>query len=288
MRWRTCVERIGSNRGGIGLEATAREGDDAAMAFRLSLPRNTRTRRVAVLIFPRLQALDAVGPFEVFSITNRLLAHARHIFSLLIAVAALLSAQSGYAATFTVTKIADTNDGTCDADCSLREAIIAANSNPGADDVTVPAGTYVLDLVGADEDASATGDLDIFDELTLTGAGADQTIIDGNSSDRVMEVFSTVEISGVTIGNGNADLGGGIFNSSTLTLTYSIISDNSADNSDILIGGGGVGIFNSGTLTVTTSTISGYTAGGVGSVSAGGGILNAGTLTVNISTITGN
>src|SRR6185295_3614990 len=31
-------------------------------------------------------------------------------------------------ATFTVTKIADTNDGVCDADCSLREAIAAANS----------------------------------------------------------------------------------------------------------------------------------------------------------------
>ena len=53
------------------------------------------------------------------------------------------------AATFTpfpVTKTADTNDGTCDADCSLREAIDAANTNPGADDVPVPAGTYLLTL----------------------------------------------------------------------------------------------------------------------------------------------
>lgn len=33
------------------------------------------------------------------------------------------------AATVTVTKIADTNDGTCDADCSLREAITAATTN---------------------------------------------------------------------------------------------------------------------------------------------------------------
>jgi CSLREA domain-containing protein len=31
--------------------------------------------------------------------------------------------------TFTVTKTADTNDGTCNADCSLREAITAANNN---------------------------------------------------------------------------------------------------------------------------------------------------------------
>lgn len=36
-------------------------------------------------------------------------------------------------AALVVTKIADTNDGVCDADCSLREAITAANSNADAD-----------------------------------------------------------------------------------------------------------------------------------------------------------
>ncbi|HMS09159.1 MAG TPA: CSLREA domain-containing protein, partial [Pyrinomonadaceae bacterium] len=41
---------------------------------------------------------------------------------------------SAFAATFTVTKIEDTNDGTCDADCSLREAVAAANA-AGSDDV---------------------------------------------------------------------------------------------------------------------------------------------------------
>src|SRR3954464_15043943 len=33
---------------------------------------------------------------------------------------------------FTVTKTADTNDGICDADCSLREAIRAANADASA------------------------------------------------------------------------------------------------------------------------------------------------------------
>ena len=53
----------------------------------------------------------------------------------LLATAVLFSAppRPAYAATFVVTKTADTADGTCDADCSLREAIIAANAAAGAD-----------------------------------------------------------------------------------------------------------------------------------------------------------
>ena len=39
-------------------------------------------------------------------------------------------------ASFAVTKTADTNDGTCNADCSLREAIVAANAAAGADMIT--------------------------------------------------------------------------------------------------------------------------------------------------------
>src|SRR6266540_1238901 len=47
------------------------------------------------------------------------------VFSLVVGVSVLT--QSVYAATFTVTKTADTNDGSCAvADCSLREAITAA------------------------------------------------------------------------------------------------------------------------------------------------------------------
>src|SRR5262245_14689733 len=41
--------------------------------------------------------------------------------------------------TFTVSKTADTSDGTCDADCSLREAIVAANAvAAGPNTINVP------------------------------------------------------------------------------------------------------------------------------------------------------
>lgn len=80
-----------------------------------------------------------------------------------------------WAATFTVTKTADTNDGVCDADCSLREAISAANAAAGVDTVTIPAGTYQLTLAnagGVNEDNNVTGDLDILDSISINGAGS--------------------------------------------------------------------------------------------------------------------
>ena len=49
---------------------------------------------------------------------------------------------------FTVTTIADGNDGACDAQCSLREAVIAANAAADVDTIVLPAGTYVLERRG--------------------------------------------------------------------------------------------------------------------------------------------
>ena len=143
-----------------------------------------------------------------------------------------------YAATITVNTFDDELNG--DGDCSLREAIQAANTDTpvdactpgsGADTITLPAGTYTLSIAGAGEDANATGDLDITDDLTIIGANARLTIIDGNGLDRVFEVFdgTTVHISDLTITGGSGDrdsFGGGIFNSGTLTLTNVSVSDN--------------------------------------------------------------
>ena len=54
-------------------------------------------------------------------------------------------APGAFALTFAVSKTADTNDGTCNADCSLREAIVAANAAAGADTITFGvAGTFSI------------------------------------------------------------------------------------------------------------------------------------------------
>jgi len=157
---------------------------------------------------------------------------------------ALLLAVPAQAAVFTVTKTADTLDGACDHDCSLREAVSAANAAEGVDVVEVPEGIYILSRTGEGEDANATGDLDVTDELLLVGAGPGTTVLDGFGSDRVLDMHAPAEIYGVTIRNGrvNGD-GGGLLvraNSSfrPVLLRRSIVSGNKA-----LGDGGGIAAF---------------------------------------------
>ena len=114
---------------------------------------------------------------------------------------------------------------------SLREAILAANNTAGLDDITLGSGLYGLTLTGAGEDDAQTGDLDIKDALIINGAGANSTFIDGNLTDRVFHVDgAAVTISGVTIQNGRAADGGGIYvsnsGSSSLTLLDSTLTGN--------------------------------------------------------------
>jgi CSLREA domain-containing protein len=217
-------------------------------------------------------------------------------------VAGSATTTGGGAATYTVTKTADTNDGVCDADCSLREAISASNASAGGGTINIPAGTYTITIAGTGENLNATGDFDIRKSVSIVGAGAGSTIIDGGGLDQVFHITGayTVSISGVTITGATVPgAGGPIYNSGTLTVTNSIISNNSG------------GIYNAagGTVNVTNSTISGNTAGFDGggiyndaggtvnvtnstisanSASSGGGIANYGTVTVTNSTISGN
>ncbi len=198
-----------------------------------------------------------------------------------------------------------------DGDCSLREAIQAANTDTtvdacsagsGADVISVPPGFYQLTLVGAGEDNNATGDLDISSSLTINSAAG--VTIAGNSSDRVFHVITdsvTVEIndvfiqSGKVTGNGGGILndggsltlnnatvwfnqaatdGGGIaHNGGTTTLNNSIVRLNTANDD-----GGGIGSTNGGTINIFSSSIQNNTA-----VNNGGGIFNMMPLTPTLN-----
>ncbi|WP_353065851.1 hypothetical protein RBB77_06720 [Tunturibacter psychrotolerans] len=89
-----------------------------------------------------------------------------------------------------------------------------------------------------------------------------------------------VFLSGLTIANGNANSGGGILNSGTLTVTSSAFTSNSTPGN---LGGA---IENSGTLTVANSTFSGNSSGNEGG--AGGELYKTETLMVSNSTFVGN
>jgi CSLREA domain-containing protein len=170
------------------------------------------------------------------------------------------------AASWTVTKKADSNDGVCDTDCSLREAIIAANGSGGVDTITLGLGKFSLSIIGTGENAAATGDLDITDDLIIEGLGPDQTFIDASGviSDRVFDIrsgASTVVISGVTIMDGHiTGLGGGIYNTSAdLTLVNVTVMNNVVTGTGSSGGGGGVYV-NQGSLSLDGVQIVGNTA----------------------------
>jgi CSLREA domain-containing protein len=200
-----------------------------------------------------------------------------------------------------------------DGDCSLREAIVAANTDTavdacpagsGADTINLPAGTYTLSLVGNDDDASA-GDLDITQDLTLAGAGPLQTTIDANGIDRAIHILgnASTQISRLTVIGGNLSslLGAGIYvyqGSLTLILSrvwhstglaaisvapiinnaLTILDSRIEDNF-----GSGVAVNGNATGLIVNSTISGNSTSG-----SGGGVSNAGILTIVNSTISGN
>ena len=62
--------------------------------------------------------------------------------TLLAVFTSLVLTASAEAATFTVTKTADTNDGVCDTDCSLREAIAVANGTAANDIIEFNASVF--------------------------------------------------------------------------------------------------------------------------------------------------
>ena len=171
-----------------------------------------------------------------------------------------------------------------------------ANAHAGANTISVPAGSYILALTGPDEDAGATGDLDVTNQVTIQGAGAASTIIDGNGGnprDRVFHVHGAagspqVEIDGVTITGGSPlGDGGGIYNDhASLTLQMDEVQSNRAAGSN---GESGGGIYNNGgNMAIRQSTLDGNSVSFNGD---GGGIANVGaaaTLSLSNDTISGN
>jgi len=219
-------------------------------------------------------------------------------------------------------------NGLCDADpndkvlqCTLRAAIMEANALPGAQTILVPSGTYRLTIPGQDEEGSRTGDLDITGDLTISGRGETQPIIDGGALDRVIHIVKSentqAALENLTIRNGSVPFsaGGGIIveSASHLIITDSALIDNVANNGGALQFGRnaevtllrvrvqnnaakdmGGGITANGRATIRASIIIGNRAGqpNVPNKGRGGGIMAGGDgdkpIVIEQSTIAGN
>ena len=190
----------------------------------------------------------------------------------LLASALVLAPNARAAATITVTTTDDELNS--DTDCSLREAIRAANTNAavdqcgvgatfGDDQIIIQDGqTYTLDVGPAGDDAALTGDLDITGNTRIVGGFPGNTIVEVDRTafnDRVFDIIGgpTVEMAGFTIRYGNSpgfgNHGGGIRSASTspaadLSLDFMRISENDS-------GGVGAGIYSAGSLTITNSNV---------------------------------
>jgi CSLREA domain-containing protein len=184
----------------------------------------------------------------------------------------------------TTEDIVDPDDGVL----SLREAVLEANARPGADEIRLPAfsgsdplgGTgalvYRLSIpnevfIGDDENAGATGDLDITDDVRIIGAGPTLTTIDAAGIDRVFDVRSgNVVMRGLTITGGVVPFrnsqGGGIRNQDTLTLENCAVRH----NNDLMARGGGVA--NLGSLVVRDTVIAENWAWNGGGIWSGGDV----------------
>lgn len=186
--------------------------------------------------------------------------------------------------TFTVTKLADTNDGLCDADCSLREAIAEANATgfPDIVDAGNISGTIYLDIAGL-------GNLQVsgYGDLTINGPVAQRLTISGSdtapgaASGGIINVSTagTLTLNNLALVDGRtSESGGALFaNPTDLVLDRVTIESSSAGND----GGGFVVI---GNVTLANSTVSGNTTGDQG----GGFFAFLGNTTVINSTLSGN
>jgi hypothetical protein len=219
-------------------------------------------------------------------------------------VLALMVPTTAGAATFTVDT---TDDGPgvaadCQAPippattCSVRDALAAASvSADPLDEVVIPAGTYVL----------TEGELEVLgEEVTLTGAGARETILDGNGGGRIFSAEAqNTTIRDLTVRNGFADFvispgafpgdGGGILAvGEELTLERVTVRGNIAE-----LNGGGVAAppesLPASNLTIIESTISNNRVLDAADPdpaleSIGGGVQAFGDLAITNSTVSDN
>lgn len=237
------------------------------------------------------------------------------------------------AAGLTVTTTAD--EVAVNGECSLREAVIAANTNapvdscaPGSatelDIITLTGTSYELTIAGANEDAAATGDLDILDDTSIEQVDFAHVTFNGGGLDRIFDVAPAttfiIQAPSTLTGGDAGDAGGGAIRkrgacpmagSDWLRLVRVVVSGNQASfgggiaaevctfvEGDFIsvvdnvaaTQGGGISAADQSTVVLRTSTISGNEAdigGGLWAENVVGGGLYSSDVAENVATTGG-
>ena len=188
------------------------------------------------------------------------------------------TAQSG--SNLVVNTTGDRNDGVCSTtDCSLREAINAANADGANSAITFDATVFAAPRKAIALDGTRLPNLQNNGTLSITAPPAGVVVTGGGSTAFYVNSGANVVLEGLTIsGSGNTlNGGGGIINLGTLLVESATLSDNTASQ--------GGAIFNAASLTIRNSTLSGNTttvSGGALENGSGGSIL------IDSCTISGN
>jgi CSLREA domain-containing protein len=185
--------------------------------------------------------------------------------------------------------------------CTLREAVEAANTNAdfggcvrkggsNADVIALEGGTIYSFTIGGADDGNQVGDLDVGSRITFEVRGQGRAEIDPNDLDRAIDVLpagnliaSRLHITdGRPINNGFSYGGGAILNRGRLNLSRSLLDLNTAIDGQA-VNGGAVDALGEQTR-LTRVEIAGNTADNVG----GGIAYRDGSMHVEKSVIAGN
>src|SRR5437762_9871264 len=151
----------------------------------------------------------------------------RSLFLITLLCIAMISVQMVQATTITVTNINDSGTG------SLRQALADAHDGDTID---------FLPLFVTGTIALFNGQLMVNNSVTISGPGVDILAVDARHVSRVFYIASgkIATITGLTITNGSAEKGGGIYiDQATLTLDSCTVSGNLATPADGAPEGGG-------------------------------------------------
>jgi hypothetical protein len=238
-----------------------------------------KIQKGAIVMASSLPAPEQPSP-EVYMNMQSMKSHSLFPIAIIICLILMVTIPTGFrpvlaeaqAITLTVdTTIDDPYLSACTGagnDCSLRGAVEYVNADlSSAFVIEIPDGTYTLDYDSGSlsENLNDSGDVDILNPaVTLQGASMSGTLIDGNDTDRVIDIIGygqTIIINDLTVYNGHllsGEGGGGgirIYTGNDLTLNRVTIRNNQVEGSGIPDSGGGIGSASNVHLTVNDSSI---------------------------------